>query len=64
MTPMPPDCAMAIAMAASVTVSIADDISGMRNEIVRVSLVLVSVWVGRTAEAAGFRRTSSKVSAS
>jgi hypothetical protein len=55
---------MAIAMAASVTVSIADDISGMRNPIVRVSFVLVSVWVGRTAEAAGFRRTSSKVSAS
>ena len=64
MTPMPPACAMAIAMAASVTVSIAADISGMPSSMVRVSRVRVSVWLGRTAEAAGFRRTSSKVSAS
>ena len=64
MTPMPPTWAMAIAMAASVTVSIAADISGMPSSMVRVSRVRTSVWLGRTAEAAGFRRTSSKVSAS
>jgi hypothetical protein len=63
-TPMPPYCAMAIAMLASVTVSIAADISGMPSSMVRVSRVLVSVWLGSTAEAAGFRRTSSNVSAS
>ena len=64
MTPMPPAWAMAIAMAASVTVSMADDISGMPSSMVRVSLVRTSVWLGSTAEAAGFRRTSSNVSAS
>jgi hypothetical protein len=42
---------------ASVTVSMAADISGM-------SRVRVSVCPGRTDEAAGFRRTSSNVSAS
>ena len=55
---------MAIAMADSVTVSMADDISGMPSSMVRVSLVRTSVWFGSTAEAAGFRRTSSNVSAS
>ena len=63
-TPMPPAWAMAIAIGASVTVSIAADISGMLRVMVRVSRVRVSVWLGRTAEAAGFRRTSSNVSAS
>jgi len=46
---------MAIAMAASVTVSIAADISGMRSSMVRVRRVRVSVWLGRTDEAAGFQ---------
>ena len=64
MTPMPPAWAMAMAMGASVTVSIAADISGMPRSMVRVSRVRVSVWLGSTAEAAGFRRTSSNVSAS
>ncbi len=64
MTPMPPACAMAIAMPASVTVSIAADISGMFSSMVRVRRVRVSVCPGSTDEAAGFRRTSSKVSAS
>ena len=43
---------------------IAADISGMPSSMVRVRRVRVSVWLGRTDEAAGFRRTSSKVSAS
>ena len=64
MTPMPPAWAMAIAMAASVTVSMAEDINGILSSMVLVRRVRVSVWPGRTAEAAGFRRTSSKVSAS
>ena len=36
-TPIPPSWAMAIAMSASVTVSIADDSSGMLSGISRVS---------------------------
>ena len=43
MTPMPPFCAMAMAMGASVTVSIAAEISGMFRVISRVSRVRVSV---------------------
>src|SRR5260370_15122295 len=63
MTPSPPDCAMAIASALSVTVSIAAEISGMPRLTSRVSRVRVSVSVGRIDEAAGTSRTSSKVSA-
>ena len=47
-TPMPPCCAIAIAMAPSVTVSMAADISGMFSEMPRVRRVLVSVSVGST----------------
>ena len=60
-TPMPPNCAMAIAICASVTVSIAEDRIGMLSRMPRVSSVRVSAWLGSTAEAAGVRSTSSKV---
>src|SRR6267378_1457043 len=64
MTPMPPDCAMAMAMRLSVTVSMAEESSGMPSSMVAVRRVCVLVSVGRTAEAAGSNNTSSKVSAS
>ena len=50
MTPMPPCCAMAIAIAASVTVSIAAEISGMLSGMSRVRRVRVSVLAGSTCE--------------
>src|SRR5687767_4171976 len=53
---------MTIAMSASVTVSIAEERTGMLSEISPVTRVLVSAWLGRTEDSAGFRRTSSKVS--
>jgi hypothetical protein len=62
-TPIPPACAIAIASALSVTVSIAAEISGMPRLISRVSRVPVSVSAGRIPEAAGTSITSSKVSA-
>ena len=49
-TPIPPDCAMAIAMFASVTVSMAAEIRGICSEISRVMRVRVSVCAGRTVE--------------
>ncbi len=49
-TPMPPACAMAMAMLDSVTVSIAAATSGMFKAMSRVSRVRVSVWCGSTAE--------------
>ena len=49
-TPMPPSCASAIAMSASVTVSIAEDRIGMLSGISRVRKVAVSAWLGRTVE--------------
>ena len=64
MTPMPPDCAMQIAMRASVTVSMAEDRSGILRAMERVTLVRVSAVEGSTEEAAGTSRTSSKVRAS
>ena len=64
MTPMPPACAMAIAMRASVTVSIAELSSGMFMEIDFVTRVRVSAVEGSTSEAAGTSKTSSKVRAS
>lgn len=63
-TPIPPACAMAMAMRASVTVSIAEDSSGMFSPMLRVTRVRVSAVEGRTEDAAGTRSTSSKVSAS
>ena len=61
---MPPDWAMAMASGASVTVSIAADISGMRSSISAVSRVRVSVSAGMTDERAGRNSTSSNVRAS
>ena len=49
-TPMPPACAMAMAMLASVTVSIAAATSGMFSGMSRVNRVRTSVWCGSTAE--------------
>ena len=61
-TPTPPWRAMAIAIRASVTVSMDADTSGMRSRRRRVIRLLVSASLGRTAEWAGSRSTSSKVS--
>src|SRR5262249_25076834 len=56
--------AMAIAMADSVTVSIADVMIGILSAISRVMRVRTSVSVGSTSDRPGFSSTSSKVSAS
>jgi hypothetical protein len=53
-----------MAMRASVTVSIAEDKTGIFIEIDCVTIVRVSAVDGMTAEAAGTSRTSSKVRAS
>jgi hypothetical protein len=58
-TPTPPARAMAIAIRASVTVSIAEDSSGMASRMPRVSQVLVSTSVGTMSDAPGMSRTSS-----
>src|SRR4051794_33389044 len=63
MTPRPPACAMAMASADSVTVSIAAETRGIPSSIARVSRVRVLVSVGRTEEAAGVSSTSSNVNA-
>ena len=63
-TPSPPSRASAIAMRASVTVSIAAETIGTSSAIVRVSRVAVETSFGRTDDSAGTRRTSSKVSPS
>ena len=52
---------MAIAIAASVTVSIAALTSGMFNATRREKRVVTSASRGRKSEAPGIRRTSSKV---
>src|SRR5262249_25081011 len=54
----------AIAIRASVTVSIAAETSGSSSAIVRVSRVAVDTSFGRTADSAGTRSTSSNVSPS
>src|SRR5436190_600916 len=61
MTPMPPCCASAMASKASVTVSIADEQSGIFKLILREKRVLVSTSAGSISENAGMSRTSSKV---
>ena len=58
---MPPWRAMAIAIRASVTVSIAAETSGMPRVMFRLSRELVSTPLGTTSDSAGSRRTSSKV---
>ena len=60
--PSPPACASAIAVPASVTVSIAAERRGMLRIMSLVSLVFVSTSIGCTSEAPGSNRTSSKVS--
>jgi hypothetical protein len=60
---MPPCRAIAIAMRASVTVSIALDTSGIDSRTPLVSRVDVSTSLGITLDSAGRRRTSSNVSA-
>ncbi len=55
---------MAMAMRASVTVSIAALISGMLSAMVEVSFVRVSACAGSTSEAPGTSNTSSNVRAS
>ncbi len=49
----PPSWASAIAMSASVTVSIAEDRIGMLSGIPRVSWVVVSAWLGSTLDSSG-----------
>ena len=63
-TPMPPSCASAIAMSASVTVSIADDSNGMLSGMSRVRKVRVSALEGSTLDSSGWSNTSSNVSPS
>ena len=58
---MPPAFAIAIAIADSVTVSIADETNGTDKEIVRVSHVPVFTSLGTTSEASGSNKTSSYV---
>jgi len=58
--PRPPSFAIAIAILASVTVSIAALIMGMFSEICRVSFVFKSTFRGSTFDLPGMRRTSSK----
>src|SRR5919202_1076352 len=61
---MPPCWAMAMARCDSVTVSIADDETGMFIGMLREKRVVVSASVGRTLLRAGTSVTSSKVRAS
>ena len=60
-TPMPPARAMAMAISASVTVSMAADTSGILREMVRVRRVTVETSRGWTVECRGTSSTSSKV---
>ena len=62
--PMPPSRAMQMAVAASVTVSIADEMMGFASRMPAVSWVRTSTSLGRTSLSAGTSNTSSKVSAS
>ena len=59
--PSPPSRASAIAIRASVTVSIAAERIGISSAIVRVSRVAVRTSFGSTADSAGTSSTSSKV---
>ena len=63
-TPMPPNCAMAIAMLASVTVSIAEATIGTLSGMSRVIRLRMSTSDGSTSDRPGLSSTSSKVSAS
>ncbi|CAB4785991.1 unannotated protein [freshwater metagenome] len=59
MIPIPPALAIAIAIVDSVTVSIADEITGTAIEILRVNQVEVFTSLGTTSEASGSKSTSS-----
>ena len=59
MIPIPPAFAMAIAIADSVTVSMADETRGTAIWISRVSWVTVLTSDGTTSDASGRRSTSS-----
>lgn len=63
-TPTPPCRAIAIAIRASVTLSIAADSSGMLTRTFRETREEVSTWFGSTSEAPGSNSTSSYVSPS
>ena len=63
-TPIPPICAMTIAMSDSVTVSMAEERIGIFRPMSLEMLVLVSAWLGTISDAAGRSRTSSNVSPS
>jgi hypothetical protein len=58
-TPMPPTRAIAMAMRASVTVSMALDRRGTASRMRRVTQLLVSTSVGTMSDAPGMSRTSS-----
>ena len=60
-TPIPPSRAIAIAIRASVTVSMALDTSGMESSTLRVIRVMVFTRLGTTSDSPGWSRTSSKV---
>ena len=60
-TPRPPACAMAMAVRASVTVSIAALTKGVFRRIVRVTWVETSASFGKKSDSPGKRRMSSKV---
>src|SRR5574344_3039491 len=61
---MPPSRAMAIAIGASVTVSIAAVTKGICNSMLRENFVVNETSLGRTSEYAGISSTSSNVSPS
>ena len=63
MMPMPPCCAMAIAISDSVTVSMAALSSGTFKRMFRVRRVLTSTCAGSTVECRGTSRMSSNVRA-
>ena len=58
---MPPACAMAIAIRASVTVSIAEAMIGMLSGMARVTWERISASEGRISDRPGFSSTSSNV---
>jgi hypothetical protein len=64
MTPMPPACAMAMAICDSVTVSMAEAMIGILTAIERVTWEWISASPGSTSDRPGLISTSSKVSAS
>ena len=60
---MPPACAMAMASRLSVTVSMAEEMTGILTAISRVTREATSASAGSTSEGRGASSTSSKVSA-